>query len=153
MTTATFGERLKARRLELGLTGRAMCLAAELPLDYADKLEKGARRPTDEVLAKLAPVLGVPLAQLRAWARAEGMDEEEQRYLWQDAASPLVRIEAAAREVHRLADEKRALVAGPKTPEAVQRAGEIDALLLALENLLEEEGAKLEAEKRLREKR
>lgn len=110
----------------------------------------GKRSPTDEVLSKLAPALAVPLDQLKAWARAEGMTEAEERYFWQDAASPLVRMEAAGREIDRLVEEKRALVQGPKTQEAVKRAGEIDALLLALENLLEEEGAKLETEKRMR---
>lgn len=84
---------------------------------------------------------------IKAWAeQLQTLSPEDQRHLWQNAG-PLVRMEAAGREVDRLVAEKRALVQGPKTPEAVKRAGEIDAMLLALKNLMDEEGAKLEAEK------
>lgn len=150
MSNQTFGQRLQRLIDERGSTKYRLGKESGVQQDLIGKIVRGDRSATDEVLAKLAPALGVPYDQLKAWARADGMGEEEERYLWQDTASPLVRIEAAAREVQRLGDEKLALVQGPKTPRAVKRAGEIDALLLALENLLEEEGAKLEAEKRRR---
>jgi len=63
MTTgATMGERLRARRVELGLTLAAVAQKAELSLPYVSNLERGRGNPTIEALTALAHALEVPLA-------------------------------------------------------------------------------------------
>jgi transcriptional regulator with XRE-family HTH domain len=55
---ATVGERIRQRRLELGLTQRE--LASEgISYAYISRLEANARQPSIKALRKLAPKLGV----------------------------------------------------------------------------------------------
>lgn len=158
MTYSTFGTNLRQRREAAGITGNQLAKLAEIDQSRLSKIERGvlgmSKAEMDRMVQKV-PELQTTVDELKAWAAADKVRKElgdsGMNALWKTAASPLVRIEAAGREIERLVEEKRALVQGPKTPEAVKRAGEIDALLLALENYLGEEGAKLEAEKRRRE--
>ena len=54
----TIGERVRRRRLELGLSQHQLA-AAGVSTAYIGRLEAGARQASVKVLRKLAPVLGV----------------------------------------------------------------------------------------------
>ena len=60
----TIGERLRARRVELGLTLAEVAEKAGLSLPYVSNLERGRGNPTLEALGALARALDVPLGTL-----------------------------------------------------------------------------------------
>lgn len=55
---ATIGERIRQRRLELGLSQRALA-ADGVSYAYISRIEANARRPSVSALRKIAPKLGV----------------------------------------------------------------------------------------------
>jgi transcriptional regulator with XRE-family HTH domain len=58
------GQRLRARRAELGLTLLAVAIDAGLSVPYIANLEKGRGNPTLDVIVALASALGVAPAEL-----------------------------------------------------------------------------------------
>lgn len=63
-TSGTIGQRLRARRVELGLTLAEVAERAGLSLPYISNLERGRGNPTLEALGGLARALDIPLAGL-----------------------------------------------------------------------------------------
>jgi transcriptional regulator with XRE-family HTH domain len=61
-----FGDRLRARRDELGLTQEGLANLADLQRAYIGQLETGIRSPGLETLAKLAWALDMDLGDLVA---------------------------------------------------------------------------------------
>jgi transcriptional regulator with XRE-family HTH domain len=61
MLVERFGEAVKTRRKELGITQPHLAELAEISVNTLYKLEKGQGNPSLEVLAKLAEVLGMEL--------------------------------------------------------------------------------------------
>ncbi|GLZ38121.1 helix-turn-helix domain-containing protein [Actinokineospora sp. NBRC 105648] len=61
MDNPTFGPRLRALRLERGLSQAALAEGG-LSTGYLSRLESGARQPTERVLVHLSARLGVPLS-------------------------------------------------------------------------------------------
>lgn len=76
MTQARFGERLRAIREKVGLSGYRVASDAGVDGGLYAKIETGQRHPTDDVLSKLAPVLGIPFDELKAWADADRLGQE-----------------------------------------------------------------------------
>jgi transcriptional regulator with XRE-family HTH domain len=68
-----FGQRLNARRSELGLTLLAVATEAGVSVPYVANLERGRGNPTLDVIVALASALGVSPANLL------GEDDDEQR--------------------------------------------------------------------------
>jgi transcriptional regulator with XRE-family HTH domain len=62
----SLGARIRERRLELGLTLRGSALAAAMSPAYLADIESGHRMPGPGVLGRLAMVIDLPLAELRA---------------------------------------------------------------------------------------
>jgi transcriptional regulator with XRE-family HTH domain len=62
--TETIGQRLRARRAELGLTLAKVAEQSGLSLPYVSNLERGRGNPTLDALNALALALDVPLASL-----------------------------------------------------------------------------------------
>lgn len=62
--TETIGSRLRARRVELGLTLAQVAEQAGLSLPYVSNLERGRGNPTLDALTALARALDVPIASL-----------------------------------------------------------------------------------------
>jgi transcriptional regulator with XRE-family HTH domain len=60
----TIGQRLRARRVELGRTLAEVAEQSGLSLPYVSNLERGRGNPTLEALEALAGALGVPLSGL-----------------------------------------------------------------------------------------
>lgn len=58
MAPTPVGERIRARRLELGLSQRELS-APGVSYAYISRIEAGFRRPSVKALRKLAPKLGV----------------------------------------------------------------------------------------------
>lgn len=56
-----FCTRLKRRRMELGLSGKALAAKLEISQPYLSQLEKGSREPSPELLRKIADVLQTPI--------------------------------------------------------------------------------------------
>ena len=66
MTVASLGERIKERRQETGLTLRGLARSASIAPAFVVDIEAGNRMPGHEVLARVAAVLDLPLAELQA---------------------------------------------------------------------------------------
>ncbi|MDA8047403.1 MAG: helix-turn-helix transcriptional regulator [Actinomycetota bacterium] len=62
--TETIGQRLRARRVELGLTLAQVAEQAGLSLPYVSNLERGRGNPTLDALSALAQALDVPIGSL-----------------------------------------------------------------------------------------
>jgi transcriptional regulator with XRE-family HTH domain len=72
VSTASLGERLRARRNELGLTLLGVATEAGLSVPYVANLEKGRGNPTLDVIISLADALGTSPAAL---LELDGPDE------------------------------------------------------------------------------
>jgi transcriptional regulator with XRE-family HTH domain len=59
-----FGERVRARRLELGKSQEELAKDSSLHWSYLGQVERGQRNPTLHNILKLAEVLGVDPAEL-----------------------------------------------------------------------------------------
>ena len=69
MTTSSasaFGETLRRRRLDRGLTQEGLAEAADLHLNHVSFLERGLRTPSLDVVLQIARGLGVPAGELVA---------------------------------------------------------------------------------------
>src|SRR5437016_14415550 len=62
----TLGLRLRARRIELGLTLAQVAERAKLSLPYVSNLERGRGNPTIDALSALATALDLPVTTLLA---------------------------------------------------------------------------------------
>jgi transcriptional regulator with XRE-family HTH domain len=60
----TFGERLVRLRTEAGLTQKALCEAANVPIQTLRNWERGRREPLLSTAARLARAIGVTLDEL-----------------------------------------------------------------------------------------
>lgn len=68
MTELSFGARLSAAREAKGITKYRLAKETGLSQAYVGQLEAGSYKPSDEVISKIAHVLGVSVEQLTAWA-------------------------------------------------------------------------------------
>ncbi|OAI48384.1 hypothetical protein AYO44_07050 [Planctomycetaceae bacterium SCGC AG-212-F19] len=59
-----FSEKLRERRNEMGLTQEAVALSAGITPSHLRRLESGMAAPGLDVIARLASVLSVPVAEL-----------------------------------------------------------------------------------------
>jgi transcriptional regulator with XRE-family HTH domain len=59
-----FGDRIRTRRLKVGLTQEALALESGINRTYIGSLEAGERNPSLENIARLAMALGVDAADL-----------------------------------------------------------------------------------------
>ena len=59
-----FGDRIRKRRLKLGLSQEALALESGINRTYIGSLEAGERNPSLENVARLATALGVDAADL-----------------------------------------------------------------------------------------
>lgn len=64
--TSIFGQRIRARRLELGLSQEALAEAAGLHRNYVGSVERGERNIALVNILRLAAALGVDPAELVA---------------------------------------------------------------------------------------
>lgn len=65
-----FGERVRARRTELGKSQEELARDSSLHWSYLGQVERGQRNPTLHSILKLAEVLGVDPAELVRGLRA-----------------------------------------------------------------------------------
>jgi transcriptional regulator with XRE-family HTH domain len=70
---ATIGERIRERRLQLGLSQRELACEG-VSYAYISRIEKGTREPSVKALRKLAPKLGVSVHWLET-GRIDPVDE------------------------------------------------------------------------------
>lgn len=88
----TIGERLRDLIASSGLTAYRVAADSGVPRSNLSDYLNGKKFPSDDVLAKLAPVLGVPLEQLQAWADAERLGAERldgiEKYVLMRGARP-----------------------------------------------------------------
>lgn len=61
MNENKFCTRLRRRRMELGLSGKALALRLGISQPYLSQMEKGSRDPSPDLLNKLADVLQIPI--------------------------------------------------------------------------------------------
>jgi transcriptional regulator with XRE-family HTH domain len=111
----TLGQRIRERRLELGITLREFARRVEVSAPYLTDLEAGRRHPGPEVLARIAAALGVPAAELEAldtrlspevrrWVETQ---PEVARLLRTLQTTPRKRREQMLRRLRRMVDEDR----------------------------------------------
>ena len=75
--TQAFGDKLKQFRESLGISGYRLAKDAGLAYSNLHHIESGKRPPTDEVLSKIAPILGISFDELKAWANVDKLGAEE----------------------------------------------------------------------------
>jgi transcriptional regulator with XRE-family HTH domain len=63
---SSLGKRIRERRQGLGLTVRGFAARIGVKPPFVTDIEADRRRPSPEVLGKIADVLGIPLAELQA---------------------------------------------------------------------------------------
>ena len=110
----TLGERIRARRLELGITLREFARRVEVSAPYLTDLEAGRRHPGPEVLARIAAALELPAGDLEAldtrlspevrrWVETE---PEVARLLRTLQSTPRERRNEMLRRLRRMVDEE-----------------------------------------------
>jgi transcriptional regulator with XRE-family HTH domain len=102
--TLTLGDRIRARRVGLGLTLATVAERAGLSLPYVSNLERGRGNPTLEALTALARALDVSLSDLLT----EGEQAAGEEIVLAQAPSSLVQFARSTRfrsAVERLAGE------------------------------------------------
>lgn len=62
--TRCFGQRIKALRVQAGLTQMALASKCNLDRTYLSGIERGVRNPTLEIISVIAAGLGTPLTVL-----------------------------------------------------------------------------------------
>jgi transcriptional regulator with XRE-family HTH domain len=70
---ATVGQRIRERRLELGLSQRAL-EAPGVSFSFISRVERGKRRPSVRALRQIAPRLGVTVHWLETGAEDPAVD-------------------------------------------------------------------------------
>jgi len=76
ITLPSLGDRIKRRRLELGMSMRALAQTAKLKsVAFVADVERGFRNPSSEVLRDLALALELPLDELRGLDRRAPVQE------------------------------------------------------------------------------
>jgi transcriptional regulator with XRE-family HTH domain len=109
----TLGERIRARRVELGITLREFGRRVEVSAPYLTDLEAGRRHPSPEVLARIAGALGLQAVELEAldtrlspevrrWVETQ---PDVARLLRTLQSSPRKRREQMLRRLRRMVDE------------------------------------------------
>jgi transcriptional regulator with XRE-family HTH domain len=111
----TLGERIRARRLEVGITLRELARRVEVSAPYLTDLEAGRRHPGPDVLQRIAAALDVPASELEAldtrlspetrrWVETQ---PEVARLLRTLQTSPRKRREEMLRRLRRMVDEDK----------------------------------------------
>jgi transcriptional regulator with XRE-family HTH domain len=111
----TLGQRIRERRLELGITLREFARRVGVSAPYLTDLEAGRRHPGPEVLVRIAEALGLPPAELEAldtrlspevrrWVETQ---PEVARLLRTLQTTPRRRREEMLRRLRRMVDEDR----------------------------------------------
>jgi transcriptional regulator with XRE-family HTH domain len=109
----TLGQRIRTRRLELGITLRELARRVEVSAPYLTDLEAGRRHPGPDVLQRIARALELPAAELEAldtrlspevrrWVETQ---PDVARLLRTIQTSPRRRREEMLRRLRRLVDE------------------------------------------------
>ena len=76
-----FGDWLRSRREALGISANSIALKAGYTRNFISFLELGKRLPTDDVLERLAPLLGVQLDEITLAAFPDRFDDRQRRLL------------------------------------------------------------------------
>lgn len=72
----TLGERIRARRIALGMTFGALARKSGVSRGHLNNIEKGRLRAGEDVLTAVATALGLPPGELQAAADADKLGEE-----------------------------------------------------------------------------
>ena len=78
---ATFGNRLQRKLLELGLKPLHVAKQAGISHQVVYRMLAGDLLPSEKVVAKLAPVLGLAEDAIQAWADGDRLGEDKARNL------------------------------------------------------------------------
>lgn len=109
MTEPSFGSRLTAAREAKGITKYRLAKLIGMSQAYVGQLETGAYKPSNETVAKLAPVLGVPLAEMQAWADADRLGEDRVKAVQAHAApAPQMTVDEWIEAIRNLPPEEKA---------------------------------------------
>jgi len=95
-----FGKWLKARREELGLSGRALAKYAGVSSGYISQVENGKRNvPTSKILQKLAKPLKVSIGEIYRAAGILDEQKDEQAFIGTNEAKNNISVQAAHKKV------------------------------------------------------
>jgi transcriptional regulator with XRE-family HTH domain len=143
--THTLADRVVKLRAQKGLSCNRLAELAEVDQSNLSKMEGGKKAFTDSVLKAIAPHLGVPLAELKAWAALEGQDEAVRVEMAKELLSDAEVFERAASSI---------LEAKERVQLHRERKERIDSELAALqaeEQALRRKARTPEEEERLRQ--
>lgn len=77
----SLGDRVKEARVEASLTLRGMAKVLGLSPSYLNDIEYDRRTPSDDVLQKIANLLGLDLDELLAAAGRVGISKDAEQYI------------------------------------------------------------------------
>lgn len=83
-TLAALGRRLKAVRLELGLSQTDTAYLAQLDVSNYGKIERGKANPSLTTLTRIATVLNTTVSELTRDVTAQTLPEKERRFTARD---------------------------------------------------------------------
>lgn len=116
----TIADRIKERMAELGLTAYRVAKDSGIATSNLSEMLSGKKHPTSAVLTKLAPVLGIPLTQLQAWADEDLLGEERLGGLSEYVLGKRAKAEAYAKVFRVFQQQIKGLP--EDTPEAARFA-------------------------------
>lgn len=135
-----FGEWLRETREAAGLTAYRLAQLSGLSRSFLSDLETGRTRsgktvlPGDDALEKLAPVLGVPVEDLKREALRDRLDHQEL-----EAAAEIIAEEATPEQWVRIHQRAK-----KRTPEEERKFWEAMQVLAAAELKLQQKGRGVE---------
>lgn len=132
-TAGEFRRRLVELRESAGLSTNKLAQKAAIDQSLLSKIERGERRPTDQVISKLSETLGVDYAQLKILADRDRLGPARLRAIKE--AEELLGPEPWSRLEHEkdaLQQELTALEKAPQDESAMVRRREIEDRLIEI---------------------
>lgn len=108
MSNQGFGKRLQELIDERGITKYRLGKESGVSENLIGKIVRGERNPTDEVIAKLAPVLGIAVSEMQAWADADRLGDDRLRAVQEHVVAPQMTVDEWIEAIRRLSPEEKA---------------------------------------------
>ena len=138
----TFGNYIRTRRIELGLTQNEVAKGLGVAQNFVTYLEKGQRKPTNETIKKLARILSLPTDRLYLTAHpdlSEILEYDREGKTIREKLSPALEALQGDRDLctrHGITDEEISQLATMKLRGEVKRKEDYVFLLMSVRQVL-----------------
>lgn len=133
---ATFGDVIKNKRLELGLTQTQLAKKLGIAQNYIAYLEKNERKPSNAILKKLGNCLSIPIDNLYLLANPEVKNIFPKEAIQEALSLPIflrdLKNDKLLRKKHDISDDDIKMLASIKARGEVQSVDDYIFLLMTL---------------------